>query len=171
MNEWPQPLQPDDMWLNSPQLVMAKFQPLPQIDTDELTLALPKGKGSYALLLRLNQAVQLQIGRLGRWPFAAGYYLYLGSALGSGGLAARLRRHLSPTERPFWHIDYLRRQAVVTAVWIQEGPVRLECAWATRAAQWPGAAIPVPRFGASDCRCAAHLVYRSSGFGEIMPDA
>lgn len=161
----------DNVWLNSPQPVMAQFQPVTQIDTGEPALALPREKGSYALLLQLDQTMWLQIGRLGRWPFAAGYYLYLGSALGPGGLAARLRRHLSPTERPFWHIDYLRRQTVVTAVWVQEGPARLECTWATLAAQWPGATIPVPRFGASDCRCAAHLVYSSSGFGEMMRDA
>ena len=150
---------------------MAQFRPLTQIDMNEPTPALTHAKGSYALLLRLDQTAWLQIGRLGRWPFAAGYYLYLGSALGSGGLAARLRRHLSPVERPFWHIDYLRRQAVVTAVWVQEDPARLECAWATLAAQWPNVTIPVPRFGASDCRCAAHLVYSSSRFGELGRDA
>ncbi|MBX3055225.1 MAG: DUF123 domain-containing protein [Anaerolineae bacterium] len=105
------------------------------MDTGESDLVLPREKGSYALLLRLDQSAWLQIGRLGRWPFAAGYYLYLGSGLGPGGLAARLRRHLSPVERPFWHIDYLRRQAVVTAVWVQEGPARLECTWAALAAR------------------------------------
>ncbi len=138
---------------------------------DQADLPLPAGKGSYALLLHLAEPAWIEVGQLGRWPFAAGHYLYLGSALGPGGLAARLRRHLSPVERPFWHIDYLRRQAVVTAVWVQQGPARLECTWATLAAQWPDVTIPVPRFGASDCRCAAHLVYSSSGFGEMGRDA
>jgi hypothetical protein len=32
--------------------------------------------------------------------------------------------------------------------------------------QLPGMTIPVPRFGSSDCRCPAHLVY----FGERPPD-
>lgn len=122
-------------------------------------LVLPTSRGSYALLLHLPESTWIQVGRLGRWPFAAGYYLYLGSALGPGGLAARLRHHLSATERPFWHIDYLRCQAVVTAVWYLEDPTRREHSWAMEAARWPGATIPVPRFGASDCRCAAHLVF------------
>ncbi|HRQ42256.1 MAG TPA: GIY-YIG nuclease family protein [Chloroflexota bacterium] len=122
-------------------------------------LGLPTDPGSYLLLLHLEQAAWLPIGRLGRWNFDAGYYLYVGSALGPGGLAARLRHHLSPLRRPFWHIDYLRDQAVVTAVWYRENPVRLEHTWATRMAQLPDATIPVPRFGASDCHCAAHLVY------------
>jgi Uri superfamily endonuclease len=120
---------------------------------------LPSAKGSYALLLRLDKSEQIQIGRLGEWHFAAGYYLYLGSALGPGGLAARLRRHLLPDKRPFWHIDYLRdRTVVVDAYYIAE-PVRYEHTWAAAAGQLPGAIVPVPRFGASDCRCPAHLVY------------
>jgi Uri superfamily endonuclease len=127
---------------------------------------LPAGKGSYALLLWLGSAERVQVGRLGERLFAAGYYLYLGSALGPGGLAARLRRHLSLDKRPFWHVDYLRRVTTVTAVWYHEGPARLEHAWALAASQLPDATTPVPRFGSSDCRCPAHLVY----FGERSPD-
>jgi Uri superfamily endonuclease len=120
---------------------------------------LPAGKGSYALLLRLNESDRIRIGGLGEWRFAAGYYLYLGSALGPGGLAARLRRHLLPEKRPFWHIDYLRGRATVAGVWYVEKPVRYEHTWAAAAGLLPGATIPVPRFGSSDCRCPAHLVY------------
>jgi Uri superfamily endonuclease len=121
--------------------------------------ALPAGKGSYALLLRLEEAERIRIGRLGEWPFAAGHYLYLGSALGPGGLAARLRRHLSPVKRPFWHIDYLRGRTAVVGIWYVEELVRYEHTWAAAAGQLPGATIPVARFGSSDCRCPAHLVY------------
>jgi len=34
----------------------------------------------------------------------------------------------------------------------------LECLIAEAVVQTPGASVPVPRFGASDCRCAGHLV-------------
>jgi Uri superfamily endonuclease len=120
---------------------------------------LPTGKGTYGLLLRLAEAREIEVGRLGRFVFKASYYLYVGSALGPGGLAARLGRHLVGEKSPFWHIDYLRAVAVVTAVCWLESSVRHEHEWATAAQQLPDAMIPVPRFGASDCRCPAHLIY------------
>jgi Uri superfamily endonuclease len=122
-------------------------------------LALPHGQGSYALLLHLAQSQPIEIGRLGSWSLAAGYYLYLGSACGPGGLAARLRRHLSPEKRPFWHIDYLRQAAEVVAIGYLVDPTRWEHRWAAAAAGLPMASILVPRFGASDCRCPTHLLY------------
>jgi len=45
----------------------------------------PQDKGSYALALRVDNMVEVEIGRLGRAYFPAGFYLYLGSALGTGG--------------------------------------------------------------------------------------
>jgi Uri superfamily endonuclease len=120
---------------------------------------LPTGKGTYGLLLRLDETREVEVGRLGRFAFKAGYYLYVGSALGPGGLAARLGRHLRGEKGPFWHIDYLRQVGVVTAVYWLESSVRYEHEWAAVAQQLPGAAIPVPRFGASDCRCPAHLFH------------
>jgi Uri superfamily endonuclease len=120
---------------------------------------LPAGKGTYGLLLRLDETREVAVGRLGRFVFVAGYYLYVGSALGPGGLAARLGRHLRGEKGPFWHIDYLRAVGVITAVCWLESLVRYEHEWATIAQRLPGATIPVPRFGASDCGCPAHLVH------------
>lgn len=117
----------------------------------------PPKKGTYGLLLHLPESQQITVGRLGDFAFTAGYYLYLGSALGSGGLAARLKRHLRAEKDPFWHIDYLRQVGVVTAVCWLQSPERYEHEWAAAAQQLPGATIPAPRFGASDCRCPAHL--------------
>jgi Uri superfamily endonuclease len=37
-----------------------------------------------------------------------GYYLYLGSALGLGGLRTRIADRQKPSLRPHWHFDYLR---------------------------------------------------------------
>jgi Uri superfamily endonuclease len=119
----------------------------------------PSQKGTYGLLLHLSRPQQITVGRLGDFAFAAGYYLYLGSALGSGGLAARLKRHWRAEKGPFWHIDYLRQVGEITAVCWLESPERHEHGWAAAAQQLPGATIPVPRFGASDCRCPAHLFH------------
>lgn len=138
------------------------------------------GRGTYALVIFLPRAKTLRIGALGAFRFPRGYYVYIGSAL--NGLSARLARHLASVRRPgfspmflkgqlgerlrqrrdkklFWHIDYFLEHARVVDVWTRENTARLECTWARAALALPNAKIIVPRFGASDCRCAAHLVY------------
>jgi Uri superfamily endonuclease len=116
-------------------------------------------KGTYALLLRLGEPKEIIVGRRGRFPFPAGYYLYVGSALGPGGLEARLARHIRAKKRLHWHIDYLLEHAQVVEVWTASSDERLECQWAEIARGLPGATVPVPYFGSSDCRCPAHLVH------------
>lgn len=119
----------------------------------------PTGPGTYALLIALERSVETVVGRLGRFQFPAGFYLYVGSALGPGGLAGRLARHLRAGKRLHWHVDYLlhARDAGVVEVWTMNDAVRRECDWARAAMRLAGASVVVPRFGASDCRCAAHI--------------
>jgi len=116
------------------------------------------GKGTYVLLLRLTEPVTLTIGLLGRFDFLAGWYAYVGSAFGPGGLRGRLKHHLSPAQRPHWHIDYLRQVAPLQVVWYLASERALEHTWSAALQKLPGATVPAPRFGASDCRCAAHLI-------------
>ncbi|MBI2321473.1 MAG: GIY-YIG nuclease family protein [Chloroflexi bacterium] len=113
--------------------------------------------GSYLLVLELDHAATLRVGRLGSQRFAAGWYVYVGSAL--GGLVQRVARHLraSPVRR--WHLDYLRAVAGVREVHLLPSVRRQECELAAALAALPGASLPVLGFGASDCRCRAHLVY------------
>lgn len=116
-------------------------------------------RGTYALLLRLDAPQTVVVGALGELSFPAGWYLYLGSARGPGGLAARLARHRRRGDKRFhWHIDYLRAVTLLVQVWTSSGASH-ECDWATAAAALPGARVVVPRFGASDCRCPAHLFH------------
>jgi Uri superfamily endonuclease len=113
--------------------------------------------GTYLLLLRLDVPASLAVGRLGQIAFPAGWYVYVGSAL--GGLGGRLRRHARLDKRHHWHIDYLRDRGHLAAVAVRTGPERVECQIAGTVAALPGAHAPAPRFGASDCRCAAHLYH------------
>ena len=113
--------------------------------------------GTYALLLQLEEPEEIIVGRLGNFAFPAGYYLYLGSAL--GGLRGRLARHRRRGKRPHWHIDYLLQRALLLEVWSMASEKRLECLWAEVARKLPGAQVPIPRFGSSDCRCPSHLIY------------
>ncbi len=124
---------------------------------------LPAAPGAYALALRLEHSVQLQVGALGEAEFAAGVYLYLGSAHGPGGLRARLGRHLEGRGRRRWHVDYLRAVAFPVAWAFTTAPAPgppWECVWSQALAALPQAWVPLPGFGAADCRygCPAHLI-------------
>ena len=114
----------------------------------------PAAAGTYCLLLGLKDPAQIQIGRLGTFAFPAGPYLYLGSAMGPGGLAGRLHHHLSTPKRPHWHIDYLLTHRDVRVNQVQRSS-KEECVWN----QTTSGKIIVPGFGASDCRagCGSHL--------------
>jgi Uri superfamily endonuclease len=121
---------------------------------------LPAAHGTYVLHLPLVKTCQLDIGRLGRQHFPHGHYFYVGSARGSGGLRARVGRHVRGDGTPHWHIDYLRAVAQVPNALYTVTDIPLECRWSQALAQLPQSFIPVPHFGASDCRsgCAAHLI-------------
>ncbi len=125
---------------------------------------LPPDAGTYCLWLRLDAPLPLVVGRLGERTLPPGLLAYVGSALGPGGLRARVGRHLRAEKRLRWHIDWLTAQAPVRAVWLRAGRLRLECAWSAALLQADGAAIAWPGFGASDCACAAHLI-------AVPPDA
>lgn len=121
--------------------------------------AAPCAAGSYALLLHAGQTETLTVGALGKLTIERGTYLYVGSAFGPGGLAARLAHHLEISRRPHWHIDYLRQVTQPLAVWWTTDPRRREHDWAALLIADAQAASVSPRFGASDCRCKTHLVF------------
>jgi Uri superfamily endonuclease len=132
---------------------------------DQNTSPIPKSPGTYALIIELPNARAIQIGRLGRFHFPAGAYHYVGSALGPGGLAGRLNRHLRSASatvqdrKRHWHIDYLWPEASIEAILYTLQKESREHDWASIAGRLPGAAAPAARFGASDCRCESHLYH------------
>jgi Uri superfamily endonuclease len=131
---------------------------------------IPSAPGSYALCFSIAHPTSLAVGRLGRsgdahagsknFEFPAGYYIYLGSAFGPGGLRARLNHHLRPHPKPHWHLDFLQPVMSVQSILWNLEPTPLECCWSQMLAKHPGASIPVPGFGASDCHngCRSHLI-------------
>jgi Uri superfamily endonuclease len=118
---------------------------------------IPGAPGVYLLLLSLPACAEVQIGRLRRIDFAPGLYGYAGSALGPGGLTARLRRHAAGAGRQHWHIDYLLPHARLLGALAREDPHRLECTWAAWAGEHAQACIH--GFGSSDCACLGHLFF------------
>ncbi len=119
--------------------------------------ALPGLPGTYAVLLEPLHPGRLRIGRLGALDLSADCLVYVGSALGPGGVGARCAHHLRLARRPHWHLDWLRPACRVCALWYGLGPQRGEHLWAAALAALPGARLALPGFGASDCRCPAHL--------------
>ena len=111
--------------------------------------------GVYIAVFGLRRARRLRVGALGRFRFAPGVYLYVGSA--QRNLAARLDRHGRKDKPLRWHIDYLSSAAEMLGAMVFAGGRPRECALAEELSR--GYARPVPRFGASDCRCGGHLFY------------
>lgn len=110
------------------------------------------GARTYQLRIVVARPLRLEVGRLGRFDFPAGTYIYTGSA--KRNLEARIARHLRREKALRWHIDYLTTAKGVSIIDVQRSR-RDECRWnqATRGE------IVAPGFGASDCGagCGSHL--------------
>jgi sugar fermentation stimulation protein A len=109
--------------------------------------------GCYIVILHLEKETEITAGELGNIFFRKGYYLYAGSA--KKALTKRLERHQRSRKNLFWHIDYLREQAL----FYKGLPIRtsedIECALANslqKITDWS-----IPGFGCSDCSCKSHL--------------
>jgi len=102
------------------------------------------------------------VGHLGLQRFD-GLYLYVGSALGPGGLK-RVERHravaLGQNKTRRWHIDYLLALGELKGVFVLKTEEKLECALAQELGKRFEPAVK--GFGSSDCRCETHL-FRASG--------
>ncbi len=118
-------------------------------------------KASYALILKVNQDFTGAIGRLGTFPIKSGYYIYVGSAFGSGGLLARITHHKRIAAKPHWHIDYLRQGASLIGLWYSYDEIKREHDWANILTAMDGVTAPYPGFGSSDCTCETHLSYHA----------
>ncbi len=118
-------------------------------------------KGTYIVVLHMKKGAVITVGRLGGFQFKKGWYYYVGSAFGPGGLGARLTHHLTVSRKPHWHLDYLRPHTQVRDILISDENQHLEHVWAGILASHPGMSAPVRGFGSSDCRCPAHLFFSS----------
>lgn len=133
-------------------------------------------RGAYIIQFALPAALTLVIARGSSlrptrprtFALLPGTYLYVGSARGPGGLAARVLRHLAARKTRHWDIDFLLHgpRSASARVFARASTARgLECRWARRIAR-ARATFPVVGtregehrashgFGAGDCtrRC------------------
>jgi len=112
-------------------------------------------RGAYLLLVKVEPEKILAVGSLGPTRFEQGYYVYVGSAMGT--LSKRVARHTRKRKQKRWHIDYLIAAAdAITPVPIISSD-NLECELADKL---QGIADqPVKGFGSSGCKCTGHLFY------------
>jgi len=116
-------------------------------------------KGIYCLVFQ-TPGCTIRVGALGVITFHAGWYIYIGSALGSGGLQ-RLRRHVLLArlrdKQPKWHVDYLLTSPCFSLMYAVSAITAnlLECRLCRELNNGS-----IPKFGCSDCSCTSHLLYR-----------
>lgn len=116
-------------------------------------------KGVYCLVFE-NRDCVIEVGKKGMFSFSKGFHIYVGSALGSGGMK-RVKRHiefsLKKDRNPRWHVDYLHLDSsfrLFGAICAGTSD-RLECELAHRLG-----GDSVLGFGCTDCSCTSHLFYR-----------
>lgn len=122
----------------------------------------PAIRVTYVLMLYLPASRRIRIGRRGFRMFEKGIYFYVGS--GGRSPLKRIARHVRKRKRKFWHIDFLTVESRVIGAFMLESNVSLEC---TLARALRDRFTPVPRFGASDCRCGSHLFFAGARSKEV----
>ncbi len=124
-------------------------------------------RGVYSLIVYIEDTIIADIGVQENVCFQKGYWIYVGSAQGTGStnLKNRLHRHFRADKKTHWHIDYLLKENVelIDAIW-SESDKNYECLILSQLIA-SGDFIPEPKgFGAGDCKnkCTAHLVSYST---------
>ena len=119
-------------------------------------------KGTYLLFIKIIKSVEITIK--GKSSLLnAGYYIYIGSAFGAGGLSSRLHRHLRKIKKKHWHIDQITSstfsEIICIGVLLKQ---RVECELSKIIGDIEKT-VPITGFGNSDCekKCISHF-YRVS---------
>jgi len=116
-------------------------------------------RGVYQLVIRLERETPISVGRLGRFLFPPGLYIYTGRA--KRGLGRRIARHYNRGQRRFWHIDYLLAapSARLLGAIVSAAQAEQECFVHQQTGKRLGAESLVLGFGSSDCKsgCESHL--------------
>ncbi len=110
-------------------------------------------KGTYCLFFKIGD---INIKTRGKeFSLKSGMYVYVGSAFGSGGLKARIERHLRREKKLHWHIDYVSTDVSfeMLSILILRNR-KLECQMAEVLNKM---LKPIKGFGCTDCKCESHL--------------
>lgn len=115
--------------------------------------------GTYALIMDCRVKKKVEVGKLGSISLMPGYYIYVGSAFGPGGLRARVHRHISESQKKHWHLDYIKLFTQPLEIWYSYEPVIREHQWAGIIKMSKHSRMLMKGFGSSDCSCETHLFF------------
>lgn len=128
-------------------------------------------KGSYVLIIKLEDSREIRIGKLGKYYFKKGFYAYVGSARGTGGFK-RVKRHFdiasgkNMTRK--WHIDYLLPHSTVECAVLLPVDDDIECTIAKKIGEF---SEQIVHFGCSDCKCSTHLFFNNYDWSSSIIEA
>jgi len=112
-------------------------------------------KGTYLLIFRLRKGISVKTKGGKEFYLPKGVYIYVGSAFGSGGIKARIGRHLKKNKKLHWHLDYLTTAESFEFLGVVPFyGKRWECKLARFLSKF---LQPVEGFGSTDCSCVGHL--------------
>ncbi len=122
---------------------------------------IPHLKGAYVLAVYLESTIQIDFLPTGLSQLIPGWYAYVGSAWGSGGIRARVKRHFQQNKTAHWHIDRLTMKSAKTAALaVAEG---YECEIVSKLLSSHRFKVAIAGFGSSDCHvCESHLLAGTS---------
>ena len=122
---------------------------------------------SYQLFIIITKEIELKVGKLGKFIFPIGCYVYTGSA--KKNIDKRIERHLSKKKNLHWHIDYLLNSDAVKIINIKKSRMT-ECSLNKKTK----GTIIINGFGSSDCNlcCKSHLKYKENlGLAKLSANA
>jgi Uri superfamily endonuclease len=116
-------------------------------------------KGTYIFFSLLRSTATIRINQSGKTHrFQRGWYAYIGSAFGRGGLKSRLNRHYQGHGKGPWQIDFFRQGVHPHGrAWVSYQDRSLEAQWSAVFQLMTGVSVPVTNFGNSDDRGPAAL--------------
>jgi Uri superfamily endonuclease len=126
------------------------------VTSDEIG-KIPNFRGAYVLVLRLDETIHIEFPRVASDQLMPGWYVYVGSARGSGGIRARVKRHFRYQKTAHWHIDRLTVHAVeMAALAVADGH---ECELVDKLLESLRFKVAAAGFGSTDCSlCESHLL-------------
>ena len=114
---------------------------------------------TYILILYLPTDTLLEIETLGQFECLAGFYAYVDQVSKPETLANRLKHHLSPTNTPITHIDYLQQVARVEEIWLSSSLQPRRDAWADLLLDIPDSIAFIDGFGVPDDEWDTYLFF------------
>ena len=112
---------------------------------------------SYQLFIIVTKEIELKVGKLGKFIFPIGSYVYTGSA--KKNIDKRIERHLSKKKNLHWHIDYLLNNDALQIIDTKKSQMT-ECNLNKKTK----GTIIIDGFGSSDCNlsCKSHLKFKEN---------